>query len=179
MKIACVVMASGNSKRFGQDKLMYPLDGIPICGRLLGALPKKAFTKVIVVAKDKRVKDLAADMGCAPVHNNDTEDDAAVTIRYGIGALPPETDGCLFCVADQPWLSGKSALRIIERFESDPSRIYALSWKGEAGNPVLFPRCLFVSLSTLEKGTSGRAVIARNRCLLTLVEAGEARELWI
>ena len=177
MTIACVVMASGHSKRFGQDKLMYPLDGIPVCERTFHALSLCAFSKVCVVARDKRIMDIASRMGFTPVQNNDVTDNIAMTIKLGVAALPEDTAGCLFCVADQPWLSEKSVSRLLESFNAGPHNIYALSWKGISGNPVLFPRALFSSLSTLQPGQSGKAVIAGNRRLLKLVEADNDQSL--
>lgn len=158
-RVSCVVMASGHSKRFGQDKLLYPLDGVPMLARVLGALPRDLLEDIFVVARTQAVLDLAESLGCAPVPNPDRTDDTAVTIRLGIQALPPGTEGCLFAVGDQPWVSPNSLRRLVAGFVRDPHQVAALGWQGVRGNPVLFPRAYFPALAKLPPGQSGRFLL--------------------
>lgn len=86
-------------------------------------------------------------------------------------------DGCLFLQADQPLLSPQSIEALILAFRQNPHFIYRLSWQGNPGSPVLFPKTLFSGLLNLPPDCGGNAVIRRYPELVRLVEARHAWEL--
>lgn len=174
--IAAVFLASGRGRRFGGDKLLWPVEGIPMAERVFRTLPEEIPGFVVTGSRD--VAALAHKYPhLAIVENKDGPDDVAATIHLGVGALPKEAEGALFFVCDQPWLKPSSVLRLVEAFQKDPTKIYVLSYKDRMGNPCLFPRDLFPSLATLPADTGGKAVIADNRDRACFVPAAEAREL--
>ena len=176
-KLGCVFLASGHAKRFGRDKLRYPLDGKAICAHCFDNLPSALFVSVCVVARHDEVLRLAALRGFLPVWNPDETDDPARTIRLGLENLPADLDGVLFCVCDQPYLRPESIARLAAAFAEASDRIVRLSWRGAAGNPVLFPASLLPDLRALPPFESGRHVIARHGDRVVLVEAQDPREL--
>lgn len=177
MKLACVVLASGHSKRFGSDKLVHRIDGIMMTRRCLKAIPGELFSEVIVVTRSFEVAELADELGFRVVPNADKTDDIAVTIRLGLDELSMPVDGCMFSVCDQPYLTSASVSALIERFSADMSRIVALSWNKKRGNPVVFPASLLGELQSLPSRLSGSHVIDLHNELLTLVLAKSAKEL--
>ena len=50
-KIGCVVMAAGNARRFGENKLAAQLRGRSLILRALEAVPAEKFDKVVVVTQ--------------------------------------------------------------------------------------------------------------------------------
>ena len=50
MKLGCVIMAAGESRRFGENKLLRCFDGVPLYIRALNAVPEHVFTQVCVVS---------------------------------------------------------------------------------------------------------------------------------
>ena len=59
-KIGCVVMAAGNARRFGENKLAAQLRGRSLILRALEAVPAEKFDKVVVVTQYPEV------MGSSP-----------------------------------------------------------------------------------------------------------------
>lgn len=175
MQIGAVVMASGDSARFGaRDKLTAPFAGVPLICRTLVKLPRECFNKRLVVTRSQRVSELARAFEFdALLH---ALPDVSDTIRLGVQEML-DMDGCLFCVADQPFLSLKTVQALVASFARAPQRIYRAAYQGKVGNPVLFPRFLFHELSSLAPGQTGGAVITRHRELLSPVEATCALEL--
>lgn len=174
--LAAIFLASGRGKRFGPDKLLYKVEGVPMAERVFRALPPDI--PGLVVTGDGRVEALArkyADL--TVVDNRDSRDDVAVTIRRGVLALPAGTAGALFFVCDQPWLTRESVQRLIEAFRARPKGIYALAWGEEMGNPCLFSRAYFEELAGLPPDRGGKAVIQRHPEAVRLVQALSAREL--
>lgn len=177
MKLGCIVMASGHSTRFQENKLLYPLEGIPMARRVLTNLPRPLFSAAAVVSRSPEVLDIARDLHFLPVMNRDETNDTAHTIRLGLSALPEDLDGCLFAVCDQPWLRPETVEKLAEAFRRQPEHIVRLSWQGTPGNPLIFPRALFDELSNLPAHASGRWVLERHPELLIPVEALSGQEL--
>lgn len=160
--ISAVVMASGHSHRFGGEKLLAPLEGQPLVSHLFRALPQEIFQSVAVVSRSTQILDLAQKAGLHPVYNDDRTDDTAKTIRLGLASIAPDSAGCMFFVADQPWLCQGTILRLCARFYTWPDNIHLPVHGGRRGNPVLFPRALFAELKNLPPQQTGKAVIGRH-----------------
>lgn len=169
-------MASGAAVRFGSNKLLHPVNGVPMIRHTFDAVPARLFAGACVVSCYPEVLALAEEYGYFPVHNPCSREGQSASIRLGLSALR-DRDGVLFAVCDQPWLQRKSVERLLDCFSRYPEGICALSWKGERGNPVLFPAGLFPALLSLTGDGGGGKIIAANRGLLRLVEVDDAREL--
>ena len=175
--LGCIILASGHSKRFGSDKLLHPLNGLPLCEHCFSVFSRVSFQSAAVVTRSGAVASLAGKYGFLPVMNHDSTDDPAVTIRLGLSVMSTEMDGVMFCVADQPFLKKESIVSLAQAFYREPNRIVRLAWRGKAGNPVLFPSSLLPELRSLPPGESGRYVIDGHRELVLFIDAQNEREL--
>lgn len=175
--ICAVFLASGRATRFGgANKLLYKVGGVPMAERVFRAVPPD-IPGFVVTAWDG-VKALARHHeNITVIDGRGCEDDVSETIRRGIQALPPETEGALFLVCDQPWLTAESVRRLIGSFREDPVRISILAGGGRSGNPCLFPRSYFPELASLPAGSGGKAVIRSHPGAARYVEAADAHEL--
>ena len=169
-------MASGSAVRFGSNKLLYPVDGVPMVERAFSAVPPELFARACVVSCYPEILALAEKRGYLPVPNPEAVQGQSASVRLGLAELA-ELDGALFSVCDQPWLRQESVLRLLDRFREHPDRICALSWQGLRGNPAVFPAALFSELLSLSGDRGGGQVIQTHLPLLCLVEAGRAEEL--
>lgn len=176
LKIGCVVMAAGASTRFGANKLVADLDGLPVISRTLAALPLSV-ERVVVVSKWESVAALCHQAGIRCIDPNGP--DHGDTVRTGIEEMVG-IDGCLFLPGDQPLVTSASIDRVVRAFEEDSSSVVRLAWNGTPGSPVLFPQNLFAALGRL-KGEQGGSVVLRREAGFTgcvrCVEADAAYEL--
>ena len=178
MKIALVLMASGAGRRFGANKLLQTVDGLPLVRRVMAACPPELFAPALVVSRYPEILSLAEELGYTPIFNGGAEEGISATVRLGTAAAQAAgADGALFAVADQPWITRASVERVMAAFSSHPDTVPALGWQGKKGNPCLFPREFFPELSALTGDTGGGAVIKAHRDRLRLVEAGNPAEL--
>ena len=170
IKVALVLMASGAGRRFGANKLLQTVDGLPLVRRVMAACPPELFAPPLVVSRYPEILSLAEELGYTPIFNNGADEGISATVRLGTAAAQAAgADGALFAVADQPWLTRASVERVIATFAAHPDTIPALSWQGKKGNPCLFPRELFPELSALTGDTGGGAVIKAHRDRLRLI----------
>lgn len=172
MKIGCVILASGESVRFGSNKLLADFCGKPLLNHLLDALPGGLVT--VVVTRSAAVCELAKAKGFRCLLHRQPE--VRDTIRLGLSALP-DTDGCLFCVGDQPLLTAETIKKVVDAYREDATRIVRAAYGDRQGNPVLFPPSLYSELETLAEGEAGVTVIRRHPDLVRTVQAAFAEEL--
>lgn len=171
-----MLMASGLSRRFGADKLLQPVEGVPMIRRAMEAVPAGLFERAVVVSAHPDILKLAGERGYLPVANPRPEEGQAASVRLGLSELL-DMVGVLFAVCDQPWLTRASVERLAEDFAAHPRRICALGWRGRRGNPAIFPADTFHELLALTGDRGGGRVIRSHPELLRLVEAGRPEEL--
>lgn len=175
MNIGCVVMAAGDARRFGENKLAALFDGKTLIRRALEAVPSEEFSAVAVVTQYPEVEDLAAEFGFIPVRNPHPDWGISHTIRLGLEALG-DCEAALFQVSDQPMLCRETVAAEVAVFQEHPDKLVGLSHGGVRGNPCIFPAAYFPELLALTEDHGGSSVIRRHEEDLLLFEC-PAREL--
>lgn len=170
VKLGCVVMAAGNARRFGENKLAAELGGVSLARRALLAVPGEEFAAVAVVTQYQETAELAERFGFQVVWNRRPDLGQSHTIQLGLEALG-DMDAAMFLVADQPLLRRETVAALIAFYREEPKDIAALSHGGQRGNPVVFPGQYFPELIALEGDRGGGAVIRRHGECLRLLEA--------
>jgi len=172
VNIGCVILASGESVRFGSNKLLADFCGKPVLTHLLDALPNGLTS--VVVTRSAGVRALAEERGFRCIQHSQPE--VRDTIRLGLEALQ-NTDGCLFCVGDQPALSRDTIQKVIREYQAHPETIVRAAFQGREGNPAIFPPSLYGELCGLAQGEAGVTVIRRHTGQVRTVQAAFAEEL--
>lgn len=171
MKIGCVVLAAGNARRFGGNKLEARVDGQTLIRRALEAVP--AGLDTVVVTQYPEIRALAESFGFRAVHNDAPEQGLSRSVRLGLEQLM-DCAGVLFMVADQPWLRRESAEALVALWAQNPGRIAAMAHGGVQGNPCIFPASLFPELLALTGDVGGSAVIRAHEGDVLLLETDAA-----
>ena len=122
MNIGCVVMAAGDARRFGENKLAALFDGKTLIRRALEAVPSEEFSAVAVVTQYPEVEDLAAEFGFIPVRNPHPDWGISHTIRLGLEALG-DCEAALFQVSDQPMLCRETVAAEVAFFREHPDKL--------------------------------------------------------
>ncbi len=170
-RVGCVVMASGLARRFGANKLVEPLAGVPVLERTLSALPEDVLD-VVVVTRHDEVEELCDTVGVRCVrHVHPFQSD---TVREGLKALPGVA-GCLFVPGDQPLLCEASVRAMVEEFQRHPGSIVRLAWRGVPASPILWPSEELPAMASLEGDAGGSALLARRQELGARVRLVEAQ----
>ena len=167
LKIGCVVLAAGNARRFGSNKLKAQVDGESLIRRALEAVPSGLVT--VVVSQYPDILALAGEYGFAAVANDRPDLGLSRSVRLGLERLS-DCDGVLFQVSDQPLLRRESVAELVDRWRTRPEKIVALGHGGVRGNPCLFPARFFPELLELREDHGGNTVIRRHEADLLLLE---------
>lgn len=181
MMLGCVVMASGEGKRFRAaggrgSKLVADLAGMPLIARTVSSVPSGRY-EVVMPTRGRMVR-AVAELTPLPVrvvcHSSPLR---SGSVRAGLSVGLGRWDGCLFLPGDQPLVSVRSFERLADAFAADPQRAYRLSWRGSPASPVLFPKSCFDALMCLQGNDGGGSVLRRGIVPVSLVEAESAHEL--
>lgn len=172
--LGCVIMASGQGKRFGGNKLMADFRGRPMVVWALEAT-KGLFARRVVVTRHREVEALCRALD-VPVLRHDLPY-RSDTVRLGLEQMDESITGCLFCPGDQPLLSRESLQAMVLAAEKEPDFIWQLSHGETRGTPVLFPKWAFDALRNLPQGKGGSAVIQKNPGRVRLVPARDGYEM--
>ncbi len=159
-------MASGMGTRFGGNKLMAELDGVPLIQHVIRATDG-LFARCVVVTRHDEVAELCHALGVEVIlHNEQYRND---TVRLGM----EDMDGCAtvtFVQADQPLISAKSIASLLSSAEEDSESIWRVSFEGTPGAPVLFPAWTFDELRALPLGKGGGYVAKAHKERVRTVE---------
>lgn len=175
--IGCVLMAAGNSTRFGGNKLLTDFFGKTLIERAMEAIPRDKLCRAAVVSQYDEVLSMALDFEFLAVRNDRPEDGVSRTIRLGLDALG-NVDAAMFMVADQPCLSRWSAEGLVNFYLNEPDKIAAMAYGLRRGNPVIFPKDMFIDLRNLTGDTGGSAVICKKQDKLRLYQVEDELELF-
>ncbi len=165
--IDAIVLAAGDSTRFGSDKRLFTLDGITLLQRSLSAL-LPAVRQVIVVLKADDVYLLPALLGpwqerseVIPLLLEEPQQGMGSNLARAVLALSSECDGVLIALGDMPFLQVQTVSGLVAAFQRE--RILLPTYHGRSGHPVLFPRRYFAELAALTGDRGGKAIVERHR----------------
>lgn len=159
--ITGIILAAGFSKRMGTEKLLLPVNGIPMIEGVIRAVIDGGLEEIIFVYRRQELKDLAEQYHLKTVYNEIAEKGQSTSIRAGLKAASPISKGYLFFVGDQVFLVPSVIHRLRTVFKQNPQAIVVPVYQGKRGNPVLFPQKLREELMQIEGDQGGRVLIEK------------------
>jgi molybdenum cofactor cytidylyltransferase len=159
-RIAALVLAAGRSTRMGErNKLLCPMDGIPLVRRVVNAACASRASQVMVVTGHQadEVEAALVDRPVSYVRNPDFSAGMSTSLRCGLRALPADTDGAIVLLADMPQITAADIDRLIAAFDPAAPAVLVPEFEGRRGNPVLWPRRQFAEMAGIsgDKGARG------------------------
>ena len=182
MSVAAILMASGFSRRFGeQNKLLFPLRGKPLARHTLELtavdLADSFLGGIFFVTACDKVGELAKDLSNVKIiKNNSPEKGTRESVRLGIEAAL-EADYYFIFPCDQPFLDVDTVRRMLEA--RCPGCIVEACYKDLNGNlvsqsPSLFCASFKDELVSVKEGEKPSIVKVRHSKRVIRVEADES-----
>ena len=177
-----ILLAAGSARRFGENKLLRPLNGKPLYAHglaaLLAAARERPNADVTVASRTPEILAAARAAGAKAVESPLSEQGLSFTIKAALDSLEPleKSDYLLFAVADQPYLTAASVAALLEQ-AAPPTRGATLCFGDKVGSPTLFSASLAGQLRALEGDRGGRAVLRALGGACLRVQAESEREL--
>jgi molybdenum cofactor cytidylyltransferase len=175
-RIAAIVLAAGQSRRMGRNKLLIEIDGSAMVVRAVDAALASAAGPVIVVLGHQAdaVRGLLAGRDVVLVENPDFAQGLSTSLKRGLAAVPATADGAVVCLADMPGIGRQLIDRLIAGFNPVEGREIILPTRnGKRGNPVLWGRRFFPELTSVTGDTGAKHLIGAYPEYLIEIEASD------
>jgi molybdenum cofactor cytidylyltransferase len=161
--VAGIILAAGESKRFGQPKQLLDWHGKPFVRQVADTALAAGLSPVVIVtgANAEQVEAAVRDLPLTINHNPNWQTGQSSSLQAGLRAIPSETGAAIFLLADQPQVTPTVLRALVERHSLDLSPIVAPQVQGQRANPVLFDRVTFPDLMSLRGDSGGRAIFPK------------------
>jgi len=158
---AGIVLAAGESRRFGKPKQLITWDGQPLVRRAVVCALDAGLSPVLVVvgAYEELVVGAVHELPIQIVHNPGWQEGQASSIRAGVRELPTNSGSVVFILADQPFIPPVLVRSLVEKHAETLAPIVAPRCAGQRANPVLFDKQTFSALLQLQGDTGGRSLL--------------------
>jgi molybdenum cofactor cytidylyltransferase len=138
--ICALVLAAGQSRRMGTNKLLLPYGSTTVIGHIVETVLKSNIDGVYVVTGGggDRVADTLSGLPISILDNPDCEMGMLSSVRYGLRALPPESSAAMVVLGDQPGITSEVINCLIQSFDESNKGIIVPAYEGRRGHPILF-----------------------------------------
>ena len=185
-KYALILLAAGQSVRFGSDKLKAVVEGEAMYESAISRFEAFQGFKSYVVTGKEEITLSAESAGYTVVCNKEPEKGISLSVKLGLTKAIEDADengtplrGVLFSVCDQPRLKKSTIQRIINTAFHNPGKIVCAGEGTRNGNPVLWDKRFFDKLLELDGDIGGKKILKENLDSLKIVpvQAGELQDI--
>ncbi len=164
--IGVIILAAGSSSRLGRPKQLIHFKGKSLLQHSVDCIVQTELAPRLLVlganATEIRKEVQLDSFVC--VDNESWSEGIASSIRMGVNnmlKLDPKVDSLLFMLSDQPFVSTRLIVELVNVHKESGRQITASRYKGDYGVPAIFSKSLIPELLTLEGDQGARRIIKR------------------
>lgn len=137
--IWAVILAAGESRRMGTQKLLLAFGETTVVGAVVGtALASRVDRVLVVLGADKDdVREEIEPLGINFVVNENFAEGMLSSVQAGFRALPADAEAAVVMLGDQPFLPARVVDAVVEAFRQSGKGIVVPAFQGRRGHPVL------------------------------------------
>ena len=167
-KIGAVILAAGESSRFGRPKQLVQFRGKSLVRRVVDAAKDANCSAIVVVLGSRReqIERELKETAAIVAENEDWRRGIGSSIRVGVESAvnqAPDIEAIVLLTCDQPFMKTDTIERLIAMREKTKKAIVASSYSETLGVPALFDRSCFQELLALDDETGAKTIILSNR----------------
>lgn len=159
--ITALILAAGESKRFGEPKQLARIAGKALLQHAIDCVNASRADEVLLVlgAHADEIRE-QIDPGRARVAvNANYAGGMSTSIIAGVKAASEETSAVMIVLADQPFVLPQTLDHLIDQYEEKHPSAVIPTHNGSRGNPVIVGRALFGEMLELTGDTGCRAIL--------------------
>lgn len=137
--IAAIVLAAGESRRMGRQKLVLPYGGKTVIEHIVSQVLASEVAQTIVVTGHDVQAVEAALLGkpVTFVENRRYKDGMLTSIRAGLQAVTPAAEGFMVVLGDQPSIDAPTINQLIAGFRAVEKGIVVPLYEDDTGHPII------------------------------------------
>jgi molybdenum cofactor cytidylyltransferase len=158
--ISVIILAAGESKRMGKQKLMLQFRQSTILEQVLKVFSCSNLFEVLVVL-GREYEEITKLKSLKLVHtvlNKDYEQGMSTSIIAGVKAVHKDAKGIMIALADMPFIETNTINHVINTFMEKGKGIIVPVCNGRRGHPVIFSTAYRNELLTLKGDEGGRRI---------------------
>ena len=163
--ISSILLAAGQSKRMlGENKLIKDVKGIPLIKYALNNILKSNVNEIIIILgyQNETIEKLIDKTSRVKfVFNSNYKEGISSSIKKGIKNLSEKNEAFFISLGDMPSINYNTYNQLI-KYSKDKKVIVPL-FKGQKGNPVLFPKSFEKKLLSIEGDSGAKKMLEINK----------------
>ena len=161
-RVAAVILAAGEARRFGRQKLTVPLGDRPLLQHVLDAANASSLSPVVLVVGASADEILArVALGRArAVHNAAYASGQASSLQAGLRAVDDEAEAAVVLLGDQPRVTAALLEALVARHRESGAVAVSSAREGRRMPPALLHRDLWPAVHALQGDVGAREVLA-------------------
>lgn len=171
--ISGIILAAGEAKRMGQQKLYLDFKGKPVLQWALAAALTSELDEVVCVVREMSEPQQKISLKHDKLRwicNEKAPEGQSTSIIAGLKTISPKSEAAMFLVGDQPLVKPELINALIHLFKKEPALIVAPTFAGQSRNPVLFHSDLFPEILELKGDRGARGLIEKYKGEAALLE---------
>jgi molybdenum cofactor cytidylyltransferase len=164
MKVAAVVLAAGDSSRFGEPKQLAIFQGEPLVRHTVAAAKNAGCAPIVVVvgANAAQVTSALTGLSVSIAMHPNWSDGVGSSIAVGIKHttdIAADLDAAILLTCDQPFVDAAALRELIQLQLETGKPIVASAYAETLGIPALFDRSCFADLLQLRRDSGAKGII--------------------
>ena len=166
-QVAAIILAAGQSRRFGLDsedsKVLALLKGRPLVRHVAEAAMASRAHPVFVIAghAHQKIEAAVADLGVHVLRSPDPAAGLSQSLKVGLASVSNDADGAVILLADMPCVTAGIIDQLLDAFDTAPAGTRAVIpvRAGRRGNPVLLGKDIFEGVREIEGDRGARGLL--------------------
>jgi molybdenum cofactor cytidylyltransferase len=153
-----LLLAAGQSRRFGSDKRVASLEGgqTLLCATLAHISATSLPVQICLRPDDAALQLELETKGFSCLRCDRAGEGMGATLAQGVAAIP-DWDAVIVMLADMPWVQSATLRALVSKVTHDT--IVVPVYQGRRGNPVAFGRMYFPALARCQGDQGARSLL--------------------
>ncbi len=168
-----IILAAGESTRFGENKLIYMINGIPIIRKVVMEAKLPNVRIIIVIGHDQaKIRSALKGINVDYVYNEDYKKGMSQSIIAGVN-FSSSIRGILILPGDMAYIKSHIIEQVISVHKKTGASIVIPTYNGRGGHPILFDVKLKDELLSIKEETRGlKEIVQKHENEIYNIELG-------